>query len=259
MFEVWHGSAPWSALLLAPVELPRPQQARIASPVALCPGCGQPVKPTAKFCAACGIALPGLARSEPQAAPVVPPARPAGAQVFPSPAHQLSPPPTQHSVEPTPIPASPLPKDESRSAWGWVHFILVFSLAVCLFAWLGGAFALDLLGPEPTPIAAPQITPAPQVAGPAPTAAPDQRALKIGLTPDGRFGLIAQGSGLPASVQGKQLTFSPIGETSNTRLWLDGQTPLFGRDGRLSQFDFHPDRVLPGGLGIRRCACHTNR
>lgn len=183
------------------------------------------------------MAVPVESTSQPARPASLPgalPASPSPAQKLVSPAGQALGP--RESVLP-----ETFEDEKPRSNRVWLHFALIFSLGVCLVIWLSGALALDVFSPEPTPLVAPQVTPLPDVSGPPPTAAPAQRALKIGLTTEGRFGLIAQGPGLPVSVQNKFLTYSQAGETSNTRLWIDGQTPIFGRGGQLGPFELQPD------------------
>jgi hypothetical protein len=72
------------------------------------------------------------------------------------------------------------------------------------------------LPPEPPPLPArPPVDPTPRVL--------------VQRTHDGRFGLVCL-SGNPddPSDDNKSLTFSPIGQTNNTRVMVDGNTPLFG-------------------------------
>jgi hypothetical protein len=113
-------------------------------------------------------------------------------------------------------------------------------LTGCLILSLVGAFVLDVNQPEvmvPTPQVSPMaIAPVIPV-----TASPDQRLVIVGVQNDGRFGLKAGDADLAENVRGKYLTYSPFGETSNTRVWIDGQDWIFG-DVDLAQYA----RVLTG-------------
>lgn len=53
--------------------------------------------------------------------------------------------------------------------------------------------------------------------------------MQIGFADTGRFGLMTLG-GDPAiqSDDDKLLTFDLTGATSNTRIWIDGDTPIYG-------------------------------
>ena len=53
----------------------------------------------------------------------------------------------------------------------------------------------------------------------------------VGRRPDGRFGLVClTGNPDDPSDDGKRLTFSPDGKTNNTRVMVDGRSPILGDD-----------------------------
>jgi hypothetical protein len=58
--------------------------------------------------------------------------------------------------------------------------------------------------------------------------------ITVGFTPEMRFGVsTTTGNPEDPSDDGKQLTFDDCGDTNNTRLWVDGSTPMVGdRSGR---------------------------
>jgi len=122
----------------------------------------------------------------------------------------------------------------SRSRWPYFvrHGLIVGALTASLIMALAGTFAVEKANP-PQPTAPPPImTPVAGVPTPAPTADYRQAVVAIGVSNDGRFGLSST-TGDPAnrSDDGKQLTFDPSGRTNNTRVWIDGDTPLFGEGG----------------------------
>lgn len=97
------------------------------------------------------------------------------------------------------------------------------------------------LPPQPEPPAPPVIEPpTPEL----PPVDPTPR-IRVVFTRDGRFG-VAASSGNPddAADDGKRLTYSLDGETNNTRVWVDGATPLFG-DESDGAFLRRADRVEP--------------
>jgi hypothetical protein len=118
------------------------------------------------------------------------------------------------------------------------------SVAVCLVVVLGGVYLLDSRTPSapPPPRALPLSTatetatpPPPPPLLPPPPAPPPARVVdltprvQVEKRPDGRFGLVCLG-GNPddPSDDGKRLTFSPDGKTNNTRVMVDGRSPILG-------------------------------
>jgi hypothetical protein len=86
--------------------------------------------------------------------------------------------------------------------------------------------------PEPEPLPPPTPPPTPPPAPSRPTD-PTPRVI-VAYTSDGRFGLqTTTGNPDDPSDDGKKLTYSEQGITNNTRLFLDGATPLFGSGGRI--------------------------
>jgi hypothetical protein len=72
--------------------------------------------------------------------------------------------------------------------------------------------------------------------------------VQVHTTPDGRFGLTClTGNPDDATDDGKRLTFSPEGQSNNTRLMIDGQTPLFGD---LQGQTVEPWHAGPGGSTV---------
>ncbi len=222
---------------------PSPAQSAGPTPgVAACPACGRPVKPGVQFCPACGAPQPTGSPASPATQNVgfPPPAPTAAATQLLSPAvqppaaglpTQLVPQEAQPVIPPTQTAAPPAQPPRN---WRYLalHGGLVASMAACLIISLAAILVFDLTRPaiKPTPI----VTPFTVSASLLPTAKPDQRVIKISLGPTGRFGVYTNGPQLPASVRNKFLTFSPTGDTSNTRIWLDGNTPIFGEGGKLT-------------------------
>ena len=228
-----------------------------------CPTCGNPLRPGAKFCASCGAPIAAVPvppttligdQPQPAEAPhiqgnVCPncsaTVRP-GAKFCPACGVQIQVAPTHYAAEGAQlikVPESSKAAALSRKASArflLFHGGMIAILAACLVISLSGTLILDLTNIKHTPTA-PVITPLPADFGAPPTARPDQRAVSFLLSPTGRFGLFASGQSLSEGIRGKLLTFSPMGETNNTRLWIDGQTPIFGEGGSLAQ------RSLPGG------------
>ena len=81
----------------------------------------------------------------------------------------------------------------------------------------------------PPPLVAPSVLPlAPPPPPPVielPPADYRQAIVEIGYNSQGRFGL-------KSKKDGKKLTYSDTGGTNNTRVWVDGDTPIYGDGGR---------------------------
>jgi hypothetical protein len=183
----------------------------------LCSRCGKSLRPGAKFCPSCGNPVAAGMQARPPESVQSP-------DFGPRPSVGGSPDLTAESA-----------RSKNRSNRYWLlHGSVILALTACLFLSLAGAFITDLNQPEEM-IPTPQISPvvmAPLIPA---TASPDQRQVIIGIMDSGRFGLRAGTGDLPENVRGKYLTFSTVGETSNTRVWIDGQDWIFG-DPDLEQY-----------------------
>ena len=179
-----------------------------------CPHCAGKLRPGAKFCNRCGklISIPSTLA--------------------------VPPPPVFHSQDAEPLPSTsqiPVVRGTVRKIslrYRLLHTFLIVLLASGILASLGGAYLLDAHRTIAT-LTPPEITPISIDTGGPELADPDQRTVQIGLSSNGRFGLTSHG--------GKLLTVSPIGETSNTRLWIDGSTPIFGAYGGFLEFTRNSD------------------
>lgn len=244
---------------------------------ATCTNCGQPIRPSAKFCAKCGhvqeAALPPQVAPPPppqaQAQPPTPPPTPpepvcincqqplrAGSRFCARcGADQLAPPPVAPAVPVSPTPAvsapppppppppSPPTLAASGGSIGYVlrNGLLIAGLALGLLAALFFTYqsgeqvaAIPTASPTATP-PPPMLTPEVLLPTATPTAMASQAVVAIGFKEDGRFGLVST-TGNPAtdSDDDKNLTFNRAGSTSNTRIWIDGETPIYGTSGRIS-------------------------
>jgi len=108
------------------------------------------------------------------------------------------------------------------------HSAVIAVLALGLLAALTAAFASDS---RSSVSASPPRAAAPTAAAPAPTPTADYRAavVEIGYDQMGRFGLrTRRGDPAIASDDDKLLTYDSAGATNNTRVWIDGDTPIYG-------------------------------
>jgi hypothetical protein len=116
-----------------------------------------------------------------------------------------------------------------RHTRGYVlrHSILIAALALGLAAALAVALVAD--SNSSIAIEPPQVVPPPAAPAPRPTADYREAVVEIGYADTGRFGLKTLG-GDPdiRSDDDKLLTFDFAGATSNTRIWIDGDTPIYG-------------------------------
>lgn len=179
-----------------------------------CVHCGRSIRPGVQFCPHCGI------RQAASPPPGYPPSQP--------------PPEPWRQATPVPPPVSPTPAVSARHSSGkrtrsYVlrHSILIAGLVLGLAAALAVALVADSnssIVTEPPPVVPPSAAPAPT-----PTADYREAVVEIGYANTGRFGLKTLG-GDPAtrSDDGKLLTFDFTGATSNTRIWIDGDTPIYG-------------------------------
>jgi len=127
-----------------------------------------------------------------------------------------------------------------------VHIILLTLLCLPLLCALGGVSGWEITNPTPTPsptgAPTPTLTPTPPPSPtpaatptpiPTPTPSYPDPCVVIGYRPDGRFGLrTTVGDPHNPGDDDKNLTFSEVGETSNTRVWVDGETPIYGYEGQ---------------------------
>jgi rubredoxin len=189
-----------------------------------CPHCGSPLRPAARFCPTCGK---GPTPAAPPSAPTwnigeaplpsPPPWQPAGGTLPPLP-------------PPIALPAAPAESGYSR-AYLMRHAITSAALTFSLMIALASVYVWDSGRPlaTPTPPTIPTAVP--------PTATPGlshpDPVIEIGYQNDGRFGVSTTiGDPERAGDENKRLTFAPNGDTSNIRIWVDGNTPMYGDGGR---------------------------
>lgn len=201
-----------------------------------CFRCGNPLRPGARFCAKCGTPQPS-ASQPPVPQPVMPPAAtpppPTSLSAGQPPVYQPPAPPPVPVQPVLPLPAAPVvkpPRPPLRLS-GYVlrHAVILGALCAGLVLALGAALAYDRGQRVATPAPPPEITPPAVAPAPLPTADYRLAVVEIGSDGRGQFGLIST-TGDPASTQDnrKKLTYSPIGDTNNTRIWIDGETPVYG-------------------------------
>lgn len=227
-----------------------------------CPNCGTPARPGAKFCAYCRAPLGAPATS---ACPVCGAQNRATAKFCancraplqaPVPAQPMQPPPFQPA--PPPFQPSPPPRLQMK----YVYAALAVMLTLCLCLSVSGVFVWEFANPMPTRTATATLTPPPPTAMPTitltptitpsstplpqptvviptrtPTATPDYPGpvIEFRMNSEGRFGVSTTiGDPKRDDDNGKQLTYAREGRTNNTRLFVDGATPIFGSgEGRL--------------------------
>jgi hypothetical protein len=115
------------------------------------------------------------------------------------------------------------------------HWLISCILAVSLIIVLGGIYTWDNNAMEAIAEAPPLPTPIPPT--PPPSLRYEDPVVGFSFTEDGRFGLFTTiGDPDRSDDNDKRLTFSPDGGTNNTRIYVDGTTPLYGgSDGRFIQ------------------------
>ena len=135
--------------------------------------------------------------------------------------------------------ATDVPESAATTGWSSMRVVADASVAVALAVMLGGVYLVDSRhGPAPPPLplnAELADTPAPPPPPPPPPPLPlvpkvdPTPRVMVQTRPDGRFGLSClTGNPDDPSDDGKRLTFSPDGETNNTRVMVDGRAPVFG-------------------------------
>ncbi len=200
----------------------------------ICSRCGKPLRVGARFCSTCGhpvklvespvlqIQPESLTSNNQSISPISPPTAP------PQPPDIIYTPTIPPDfTEPRPLSAAAPAPAKSRLGYRARHGVIIAVLVLLLGLFLVGAYVLDLNEPEialPTPQIASQFADTWFF----PTASPDKYIIQIGLSEDGRFGLQTTFDGLPSEIQGKKLTFDTNGATNNTRIWIDGDTPIIG-------------------------------
>jgi hypothetical protein len=212
-----------------------------------CPACGAPARPGAKFCSNCRapLGVPAAIRC-----PTCGASNRVTAKFCANCRTPLQSPSTPPMQPPPPSSASP------RLPMRYVYAALAFLLTLCLCLSVSGVFVWELANPTPTRVAVatatllpptalptvtltPTLTPSPTPLPPptiviptrTPTATPDYPGPVIAflLSPDGRFGVSTTiGDPKRNDDDNKQLTYARDGRTNNTRLFVDGATPIFG-------------------------------
>jgi hypothetical protein len=216
-----------------------------AAPQAPCRWCGSRHAATAQFCPVTGKPV-AEAGPKPGFAGPVAPAQPAG-QPWSPPAAALPGPPVP-PAGPSPVPGTApptLPAVPAAAAAGEGlslgyrirHVALSLVLTLGLFAALAGVYAWDRGRPSEIPGPALPPTPSVEPATPTPELAYPNPVVEVDHTPEGRFGLrTTMGDPGRSDDDGKNLTYSEVGDTGNTRVWVDGETPIFGSgSGRMQE------------------------
>ncbi|MCB0203492.1 MAG: zinc ribbon domain-containing protein [Anaerolineae bacterium] len=211
-----------------------------------CPRCGHSNRVDARFCQVCGQSLSPVSPRQPACMNCQKPMRSGvkfcphcGARQLGGASPDYLPPQLPPAPWPQPVPASPpdpaqVSGTRPRSGkptrgyvlrHGALIAVLILGLAAALTAALvtGGYSSATIL---PPPVVSPPAVPAPT---PMPTADYRESVVEIGYDRTGRFGLKTR-RGDPATVSddNKLLTFDFAGATSNTRVWIDGDTPIYG-------------------------------
>jgi hypothetical protein len=134
--------------------------------------------------------------------------------------------------------ATDVPESAATTGWSSMRVVADLSVAVALAVVLGGVYLVDSrTAPAPPALHLhPEIvdtlpTPAPPPPPPPPLVSKVDSTPRVVVQtrPDGRFGLSClTGNPDDPSDDGKRLTFSPDGETNNTRVMVDGRAPTFG-------------------------------
>ena len=203
-----------------------------------CPNCNHQNRPEARFCVRCGQALtpPKQAPRLGVQAACINCRRPlrAGAQFcgYCGTRQQALSPPPAPLEQLAPAPPLPSPDTAGRFSTAYIirHSLIIGVLTVGLLVVLSGALATDrsrlaTATTEPPPVVT-AILPTP---APTPTADYRQAVVQIGYMSDGRFGLRStKGNPATRSDDNKLLTYDAQGKTHNTRIWIDGETPIYG-------------------------------
>lgn len=245
-----------------PITAPKPAQPPQATPTppnatVRCPNCGTQNRSTAHFCSNCRASL-----TQPVTPPVGNPPPPAATPPLPSPNAPLA-----GGATTIRLPATQPPKVGFR--WLAIIPLAVLLLLLCgLCSSLYGVYYLDSTRPTPTLVAVvstetpqptetpesptatftpppPPTTVEPPTRTPTATANPPFPVADIRMTGDGRFGFTTtEGDPANPNDNNKPLTYrkerqfmqadetpeAADGRTNNTRVSVDGATPLFGEE-----------------------------
>jgi hypothetical protein len=130
----------------------------------------------------------------------------------------------------------------------WSKLLLDSGVCLLLFAALAAVYALDMrdsgalaekppVAPEPPEPEEPPPPPPPQVLVPPPSPIDPTPRIRVDFRADGRFGVqTTTGDPDDPTDDNKRLTYDTNGGTNNTRVHVDGATPLYGgAEGRITQ------------------------
>ena len=110
------------------------------------------------------------------------------------------------------------------------HLLLSAFLGCCLLASLAGVYFWDKESDADVATPTPPVVPTPVVVS-TPTLLHPDPVVSIGFAEDGRFGIMSTlGDPGRSDDDNKLLTFDYVGGTSNTRLSVDGEQPIYGSD-----------------------------
>lgn len=223
-------------------------QPNVTPPPITCPKCNTQNRANAKFCANCRAPL-----QLPQPPPVPPLGQPQVQQPVPPRPMPIPPTPPQQL---RPAPASP------RLQMRYIYATLAALLTLCLCISTSSVFVYEMTNPTPTRTVSATATPLPPTSTPTNTLTPTITLTPTPLpmptmpmaatvpvatrpptpTPDypgpvidfrvngvGRFGVFTTiGDPKRSDDDNKRLTYMTAGETSNTRIFVDGGMPIFG-------------------------------
>jgi len=224
-----------------------------------CPNCGTPARPGARFCSNCRAPLGAPAAQATITCPACGASNRATGKFCANCRAPLQPPVPALPMQPPPFrPAPPpfRPSPPPRVQMKYVYAALAVLLTLCLCFSVSGVFVWEYMNPTPTRVAVATGTPLPPTASPTvtltptitrsptplaspvvslptrtPTATPDYPGpvIEFRINESGRFGVAATiGDPKRSDDDGKQLTYARDGWTNNTRLFVDGETPIFG-------------------------------
>jgi len=226
-----------------------------------CPNCGSPIRPDARFCGVCGkpITSPPLPHAQQPAARQSGNVCPKCGNINRPTARFCSVCQTSLTAQPAPgamPPPPPVQKKDRRVPMGLIHILLMALLVLPLCSGLFFVYSWESANPTPTPITpsptatrSPTLTPT-QTLTPMPSLTPTPLpkptfvlptepptatlnypgpVVQVGFNSLGRFGL-ATTIGDPSRPDDdyRNLTYSKTGDSNNTRVYVDGDTPIFG-------------------------------